>query len=196
MHILGFSQPYPGHATPLAVKEGEPALAKASRNPPGLGWFRLCPNKSWDIYDICRLKIICLWQIYIYIHIYIYIYIYIQYIYIYIYIHTHTHIYLFTAVVDQIAIQKKNITAPYAPRSFIEWQTAAAESKPSLGDFCCLMCWPFSSCANVMFGNVAKTHHQESQKSLALTWPSGPLKWHWPWLTIWLNKNGMIMQNR
>ena len=37
MHILGFSQPYPGHATPLAVKEGEPALAKASRNPPGLG---------------------------------------------------------------------------------------------------------------------------------------------------------------
>ena len=150
-------------------------------------------------------------NIYIHTHIYIYTYTYIHtHIYIYIYIYIYIHIYicrydhmilpvvgdLFTAVVDQIAIQKKNITAPYAPRSFIEWQTAAAESKPSLGDFCCLMCWPFSSCANVMFGNVAKTHHQESQKSLALTWPSGPLKWHWPWSTIWLNKNGMIMQNR
>ena len=47
-------------------------------------------------------------------------------IYIYIYICRYDHMILpvvgdlFTAVVDQIAIQKKNITAPYAPRSFIE----------------------------------------------------------------------------
>ena len=64
-------------------------------------------------------------HIYIYIHTHIYIYAYI-YIYTYIYICRYDHMILpvvgdlFTAVVDQIAIQKKNITAPYAPRSFIE----------------------------------------------------------------------------
>jgi hypothetical protein len=69
----------------------------------------------------------------IYTHTYIYTHIH-THTYIYIHIHIYTYIYicrydhmilpvvgdLFTAVVDQIAIQKKNITAPYAPRSFIE----------------------------------------------------------------------------